>query len=165
MEFDKSKVYTALNADEVKVGSKGFFADSLQGLEDRVKNETNLLIVQSINYKDYSHRFHADDEYNWVLFYLVEEPKELTYEEKLQMSLKEWLDNQGYYEPISLERYKDYNGTYKQLEYAIKNKIDIADFDDWQSLQRVFKHSMEYFYFEKINTLLWEQGINICDCE
>lgn len=27
MEFDKNKVYTALNAEEIKVGNKGFFAD------------------------------------------------------------------------------------------------------------------------------------------
>ena len=36
MEFDKSRVYTALNADELKVGSKVIVADSLQGLKDRV---------------------------------------------------------------------------------------------------------------------------------
>lgn len=27
MEFDKSRVYTALNADELKIGSKCVFAD------------------------------------------------------------------------------------------------------------------------------------------
>lgn len=78
MEFDKNKVYTALNADEVKVGSIGFFADTLQELEDRVKNETPLLIVQSINNKDYTCRFHSGDGNGiwgiWELFYLVEEP-------------------------------------------------------------------------------------------
>lgn len=32
MEFDKSRVFTALNADEIKVGSKGYFADNLRSL-------------------------------------------------------------------------------------------------------------------------------------
>lgn len=83
MEFDKSKVYTGLNADEVKVGSKGFFADTLFYLENYVKNERPLLIVQSINNKTCSRRFHAGDgnkiSDNWGLFYLVEEPKEEKY--------------------------------------------------------------------------------------
>lgn len=36
MDFDKNKVYTALNADEVKVGSEVIVADSLQDLKDRL---------------------------------------------------------------------------------------------------------------------------------
>jgi len=32
MEFNKSKVYTALNADESLIGAKGYFAESLNGL-------------------------------------------------------------------------------------------------------------------------------------
>lgn len=37
MEFDKSKVYTVLNADEVKIGSKGYFADRLLSLKQIVE--------------------------------------------------------------------------------------------------------------------------------
>lgn len=29
MEFDKSRVYTAVNADELKIGSKCIFADTI----------------------------------------------------------------------------------------------------------------------------------------
>lgn len=32
MEFDKAKVFTALNADEVMVGNSGYFADNLRSL-------------------------------------------------------------------------------------------------------------------------------------
>lgn len=32
MEFDKAKVFTVLNADEVKIGSSGYFADNLRSL-------------------------------------------------------------------------------------------------------------------------------------
>jgi hypothetical protein len=79
MEFDKSKVYTSLNADEVKIKSKGFFADTLQDLEDCVKNETGLFTLRSINNKDFSHRFSTNKIDTWLLFYLVEEPKEEKY--------------------------------------------------------------------------------------
>lgn len=37
MEFDKSKVYTVVNADELKVGSKCIFADTLAELRALVQ--------------------------------------------------------------------------------------------------------------------------------
>ena len=40
MEFDKSKVYTALNADEVKVGSLCYLADTLSVLQLMCEEET-----------------------------------------------------------------------------------------------------------------------------
>lgn len=36
MEFDKSKVFTALNASEVKVGSKGYGSDTIEDLKNLV---------------------------------------------------------------------------------------------------------------------------------
>lgn len=42
MEFDKSKVYTALNADEVKVGSKG---GTLLTMLDALKRRFKMRIV------------------------------------------------------------------------------------------------------------------------
>jgi len=40
MEFDKSKVYTAVNADELKIGSKSLFADTVKGLRRKVEEGT-----------------------------------------------------------------------------------------------------------------------------
>lgn len=34
MEFDKAKVFTALNADEVKVGSKGYGSDTMEDFKN-----------------------------------------------------------------------------------------------------------------------------------
>ena len=48
MEFDKSRVYTALNADELKVGSEVFLADNIGFLKKLVKDDavtTNLVRV------------------------------------------------------------------------------------------------------------------------
>lgn len=37
MEFDKARVFTALNADEIKIGSEGYFADSIRILKETIK--------------------------------------------------------------------------------------------------------------------------------
>ncbi len=84
MDFDKSKVYTALNADEVKVGSKGYFADSLSALGRYVINDNKsyFFTVKEILEEDEVYRFMVDnlndEEVSWNLFYLVEEPEEKT---------------------------------------------------------------------------------------
>ena len=46
MEFDKSRVYTALNADELEVGSMVIVADSLFILRNTVKNADKKFIVK-----------------------------------------------------------------------------------------------------------------------
>ncbi len=81
MEFDKSKVYTALNADEVKIGSKGYFADNLYELQCVIHNKKdNFFTIKEILKPDEEFRFLAKnlvgDYDSWNLFYLVEEPKE-----------------------------------------------------------------------------------------
>ena len=86
MKFDKTKVYTAVNADEVKIGSKGYFADTLTDLKARVATESAdcfgeiLHILFPDSYYCFSFK---DTRCNYALFYLVEEPapKEVTAEE------------------------------------------------------------------------------------
>lgn len=79
MEFDKSKVFTVVNADELKLGSIGYFANSLQSLETQVEQEedtaTTLIgVVPGNNYP-----FIEESENKYCLFYLVEEPEEKKY--------------------------------------------------------------------------------------
>ncbi len=81
MEFDKSKVYTALNADEVKVGSKGYFADNLSALKRVVEQEDTSAYgkLDKIYDDSCSYRFLQMEELqDYALFYLVEEAKEKT---------------------------------------------------------------------------------------
>lgn len=76
MNFDKSRVYTALNADELKVGSKVIVANALQTLKKHVAHESsNTVTLVGISDESYSDRF-FDGTTNWCLAYLVEEPKE-----------------------------------------------------------------------------------------
>ena len=74
MEFDKSKVYTALNADELKIGSKVCLADSPAGLEDAVKTD-DVEILEKIESASWGARF-FNGKAHWHLAYLVEEPEE-----------------------------------------------------------------------------------------
>ena len=56
MEFDKSKIYTVLNADELKLGSKVYVADSLEALQSYVEdNDKNVFI--SIFHADFHNEF------------------------------------------------------------------------------------------------------------
>ena len=79
MEFDKSKVYTALNTDEVKTGSKGYFANNIANLKDKVEL-SNLSLFEVTEILDESDKFRFKSEVTgelFNLFYLVEEPKEI----------------------------------------------------------------------------------------
>lgn len=84
MEFDKSKVYTAVNADELKIGSKVIVAapDSLDALRRCVINNDDVYILKRINPECYMSRFVVDsrfipnEEAAFTLAYLVSEPEE-----------------------------------------------------------------------------------------
>lgn len=78
MEFDKSKVYTALNADEVKIRSKGYFSDNLKNLSFAVEEEYSPAYgeIEEIKDSSYGCRFLKKGSYNYSLFYPIEEPKE-----------------------------------------------------------------------------------------
>ena len=83
MEFDKSKVYTALNADELKVDSKVILADSLgmlrtrvEGLKTKEDEKSLITTVREIKDRDYQNRFVDEDNVFWNLAYLISEPEE-----------------------------------------------------------------------------------------
>ena len=77
MEFDKSRVYTAMNADELKVGSKVIVADSLAKLKEHVESidQSHLCIIDGIFPENMIYRFSAQG-YEWALAYLISEPEE-----------------------------------------------------------------------------------------
>ena len=73
MTFDKSKVYTALNADEVKIGSKGYFGNSLSELFDYFINNRPYEILVKVLDDTFPGRFVNKEGAAKQLFYLVEE--------------------------------------------------------------------------------------------
>lgn len=76
MEFDKGKVYTAVNADELKVGSKVFAADNLVTLRQKVLEAVAERLIE-VKTADKCYRFVTDSQSVWTLAYLVEEPAKL----------------------------------------------------------------------------------------
>ena len=82
MEFDKSRVYTALNADELKIGDEVYCADSLESLMLQVTDETPSYFhsrgkIVGIEPMDYSNRFRIENgsrAYN--LAYLINKSEE-----------------------------------------------------------------------------------------
>ena len=83
MEFDKSRVYTALNADELEVGSMVIVADSLQGLKDRLNksasDEDYISRIGSILPETAIHRFKTLWGGEYPLAYLISPPKKPEY--------------------------------------------------------------------------------------
>ena len=81
MEFDKSRVYTALNADELKVGSTVIVANDLRSLRAKVEKFDNSYKVQirDILSEAAMRRFEAADGYVYVLVYLISPPKKPEY--------------------------------------------------------------------------------------
>lgn len=79
MEFDKSRVYTALNADELKIGSTCIFADSLGALRDYVKSDCTKEMLKGIEDEHEEERFRSERDSLWHLAYLIEQPAEPKY--------------------------------------------------------------------------------------
>ena len=108
MEFDKSKVYTAVNADELKIGSKCIFADTVKGLKCRVDDGRAMAILTCIGDESSVSRFVANGATLFNLAYLIEPPAEPKYKpfesaEKAMEAIKKhggWIKSkttQGYF--------------------------------------------------------------------
>lgn len=90
MEFDKSRVFTSVNADELKDGSKVIVADSIYELKKKVSSSSSnqyIVMLDRVNSDNFDKRFrvqtysacHLEDndiytDYN--LAYLISEPEE-----------------------------------------------------------------------------------------
>lgn len=85
MKFDINKVYTCVNADKIKIGSKIAVANSLEDLKYIVvNNETDYIgkLTEILS----GHRLHRfktdtvhrlDSDSTWALAYLIKEPESL----------------------------------------------------------------------------------------
>lgn len=77
MELDESRIYTAVNANEVKSGCVGYFADTLSCLRKAVEQEDREAYgeIKDIGVDSDLCRFYIKGRRCYNLFYLVEEPK------------------------------------------------------------------------------------------
>ena len=77
MEFDKSRVYTVLNADELRAGDKVIMADSLDFLRQEVEGGS-ISVLKGVLDDSHMRRFRATAEVEWALAYLVERKENCT---------------------------------------------------------------------------------------
>ena len=82
MEFDKSRVYTSVNAHGLKIGSKCIFADTLGALSAKVQRKEYkdfITILKRIYDDGFYNRFDTGDDL-FCFAYLIESPsKPMTY--------------------------------------------------------------------------------------
>ena len=113
MEFDKSRVYTALNADELPIGSKCVFADTVKALCEEVETGDTVDVVRKFTglygcVEDYGDIQFSDGFYTYNYAYLIEPPVEPKYKlfesvEKAMEAIKKhggWIKSkttQGYF--------------------------------------------------------------------
>lgn len=89
MEFDKSRCYSALNADELKPGDKVVVADDLATLKRCVKDNSPIDTIRMIGEEDYLYRFGVKDNcVSFALAYLVEMKENCTNCERLGKTCK-----------------------------------------------------------------------------
>ena len=78
MKFDETRVYTALNADELKIGSKCIFADTIHDLRLYVQTDSIPKSLVHLLGDDNVDRF-ATDECTFIYAYLIQLPEKSEY--------------------------------------------------------------------------------------
>ena len=79
MEFDKTRVYTVVNAEDLPIGSKCIFANNVFTLKDHVRNNYPAEILISVCSETITERFNSDSDEFYSLAYLIEPPTEPKY--------------------------------------------------------------------------------------
>lgn len=79
MEFNKNRIYTAVNADELKIGSTVYVSDNMYYLKKCVEESLESSILTSILSEKEPKRFCISNNEKWQLVYLIEPPTEPKY--------------------------------------------------------------------------------------
>lgn len=79
MKYDESNVCCVMDTKDVKVGARGYFADSPYTLKERVFNEEQDYFgtLTHIKLEDKPDRFVKDGTSNWMLFYPIDNCKDI----------------------------------------------------------------------------------------
>ena len=82
MEFEKSRVYTAVNADELPIGSRCVFADTIHDLRKKVESDSvqrHVYVLRAVRDGCEKERFEEDGGITYLLAYFIEPPSEPKY--------------------------------------------------------------------------------------
>ena len=107
MKFDKSRVYTAVNADELNIGSKCIFANNVFTLKDHVRNNYPAEILISVCSETITERFNSDSDEFYSLAYLIEPPAEPKYKpfESAEKAMEVIMKHGGWVKRLGFEYY------------------------------------------------------------
>lgn len=75
MEFDKNRVYTAVNADELRIGDRVIVADTIEILKEKISENCEPINLECVFSENSQCRF-SNGENGWMLAYLVERAPE-----------------------------------------------------------------------------------------
>ena len=136
MQFNKSRVYTAQNADELEVGSMVIVANNLKTLKENVAHsdyEGMVRRLMKINDEYYSYRFAINKTEKYALAYLISLPKKPRY--------KPFSNSKAAYEAIAA-----HGGWIKEgctyhfiiwIDIGRADKNEIFFYGNWHSAQSI----------------------------
>lgn len=84
----------------------------------------------------------------------------LTFDDKFKKFLE-----RSFYSGIEKHQFKDFSGTFDDLDYCLENNLTAEDFDEWQAVQRMIKHKVDWETAKAISNTLYEKDISVFDCE
>ncbi|UTC53957.1 hypothetical protein ABH09_04730 [Treponema sp. OMZ 803] len=139
MEFDKSRVYTALNADELPIGSRCVFADTIHDLRKKVESDSVqrfVYVLRSICDSSKMERFEEDDNAVFLLAYLIEPPVEPKYkpfesvEKAIEASKKHggWVKDKKNNVQLLVVGFDDDNGFFLGNGYSCSYTVLFLDY-------------------------------------
>ena len=129
MEFDKNRVYTALNADELAVGSKVIVADILKFLKEKVAFGSVPDTLTEVLDESNDYRF-VIGKNHYALAYLVEEPAKLKWTD-LRIG-----DIIRHGENVAMVTQIDFNGTCGLHIYAGEWIRDKNELGEWEKIEK-----------------------------
>ena len=131
MDFDKSRVYTAVNADELQIGSKCIFADTVRGLRRKVEEDTDCVETFYRLYNNGCDDSFVGNDCAYCYAYLIEPPAEPKY--------KPFKDIDK-----AMEAIKKHGGWIKKksnrYQYIViaKSSTSLRLYDGWFTLEAIF---------------------------
>ena len=141
MEFDKSRVYTVLNADELEVGSMVIVADNLKDLKAKVLDgyEDMQHRLIKIGEERFQNRFFTTENLAWALAYLVSPS-----DNQLTAEYEPFSDMETAYEAINLHGGWVINedGAYfaiTGINIGPENREELLVGQHWYSAESIFE--------------------------
>lgn len=132
MEFYASQIYTAVNADKLRIGSECIFANTLEELRQRVQavNVEDCTKKSSNWYYDANIKYFVSDKGTWIYAYLIKPTKEIdcAHADELKIANKFiFLDKQRWRKKVQDKNISDYISACVKLYKCDRNNHFLVD--------------------------------------